>query len=260
MSKLRADGLSVALDGRMIVSDIALAVERGEFVGLVGPNGSGKTTLLRAIFRALKPTRGALWLDDRDLGALSARELARQMAVVPQESPVEFDYTVREVVAMGRFPHQSALGGASSDDVEACDRAISQVGLDALADRSVLTLSGGERQRAVIARALAQGCDLIVLDEPTNHLDIRYQHSLMALLTGLGVTAVAALHDLNLAAGYCDRIYLLRGGSVVASGDPSVLSEDLVHEVFGVRPHVLTHPSSGRPQLLFPTKEFPCDS
>ncbi|QUQ68241.1 ABC transporter ATP-binding protein [Kutzneria sp. CA-103260] len=259
MSKLRAEGVGVALDGRMIVSDIALAIERGEFVGLVGPNGSGKTTLLRAVFRALRAT-GSLWLDDEDLATLSARELARRMAVVPQESPVEFDYTVREVVAMGRFPHQSALGGASAEDVDACARAISLVGLEELADRSVLTLSGGERQRAVIARALAQGCDLIVLDEPTNHLDIRYQHSLMGLLTGLGVTAVAALHDLNLAAGYCDRIYLLRHGSVVASGDPSVLTADLVHEVFGVRPRVITHPDTGRPQLLFPTKEFPCDS
>ncbi|MFQ6272279.1 ABC transporter ATP-binding protein [Kutzneria viridogrisea] len=251
---LDARGLRYEVGGQAIVRDVSLAVARGEVVGLVGPNGSGKTTVLRSVFRALRPTGGAVWLAGEDLFSLPPKQVARRMSVVAQDSPMEFDFTVREVVTMGRFAHE----GGGAQDAEACQRALDLVGLTELADRSVLTLSGGERQRALIARALAQNGELVVLDEPTNHLDIGYQHELMRLLTGLGMTAVAALHDLNLAAGYCDRIYVLRAGLVVAAGTPEqVLTEDLVEQVFGVRPHLVAHPASGRPQLLFPSKENP---
>lgn len=257
MTRLLTKSLHYEIDHRALIEDVSLAVERGEIVGLVGPNGSGKTTVLRTIFRSLQPKIGAIWLDGDDLRGLTSKQLAQRMAVMTQDSPIEFDFTVREVVAMGRFPHQGAVSRASESDAEACARALDLVGLTEMAERSMLTLSGGERQRALIARALAQNSGLVVLDEPTNHLDIHYQHELMGLLVRLDVTAIAALHDLNLAAGYCDRLYVLRGGTVVASGDPAtVLTEDLVGQVFGVRPHVIAHPASGRPQLLFPTKEI----
>ncbi|MFF4410075.1 ABC transporter ATP-binding protein [Streptomyces sp. NPDC001262] len=246
------ENLSVEIAGARLVEDVALRADSGRFVGLVGPNGSGKSTLLRCVYRALRPTAGRVLLAGDDLHALSAREGARRLAALPQESVSEFDFTVAEVVAMGRLPHQGAAGRVTADDTEACAAALARTGAAHLADRGFLTLSGGEKQRVLIARALAQQPEVLVLDEPTNHLDIAQQLEVLSLVRASGLTVLAALHDLNLAATHCDALYVIAGGRIVASGPPhDVLSAELLADVFGVRAHRVPHPVTGAPQLLF---------
>ncbi|KPI17109.1 Iron-chelate-transporting ATPase [Actinobacteria bacterium OK074] len=247
--RLDIDGVSVAATGALLVQDVQLAVPDGAFVGLVGPNGSGKSTLLRCVYRALRPTAGTVRLAGDDVHALQPRAAARVLAALPQESTAEFDFTVAEVVAMGRLPHQDRT--AASDD-SVCAEAMTRTGVSHLADRGFLALSGGERQRVLIARALAQQPRVLVLDEPTNHLDIAHQLDVLSLVRASGVTVLAALHDLNLAAAHCDVLYVLAGGRIVASGPPhDVLQPALLAEVFGVRAHPVRHPETGAVQLLF---------
>ncbi|MBP2404420.1 ABC transporter ATP-binding protein [Streptomyces syringium] len=246
------EDLSVEIAGARLVTDIALRADSGQFVGLVGPNGSGKSTLLRCVYRALRPAAGSVRLGGDDLHALSPREGARRLAALPQESASEFDFTVGEIVAMGRLPHQSAAGRVTAADTEVCADVLERVGATHLADRGFLTLSGGEKQRVLIARALAQQPKVLVLDEPTNHLDIAQQLEVLALVRGSGLTVLAALHDLNLAATHCDALYVIADGRIVASGPPhDVLTAELLADVFGVRAHRVPHPESGAPQLLF---------
>ena len=252
--ELELDAVSVA----GIVHDVSLSAGSGEVVGIVGPNGSGKSTTLRCVYRALKPSGGAVLLDGRDLLSVPLRESARRMAALTQDSHVEFDFTVAEVVAMGRLPHKSAFDRDTARDRELVASALRRVDVVHLAARSFLTLSGGERQRVLIARALVQEPDVLVLDEPTNHLDIKHQLDVLALVRGVGVTVLTVLHDLNLAAAYCDRIHVLDGGRVVAGGKPAdVLTPSLVLAVFGVHAHLVNHPTSGVPQLLFEHPEVP---
>jgi iron complex transport system ATP-binding protein len=246
--ELELDSVSVA----GIVHSVSLSAGSGEVVGIVGPNGSGKSTTLRCVYRALKPSGGAVLLDGRDLVSVPLRESARSMAALTQDSQVEFDFTVAEVVAMGRLPHKGAFDRDTARDAALVSSALDRVDVAGLASRSFLTLSGGERQRVLIARALVQEPEVLVLDEPTNHLDIRHQLDVLALVRGVGVTVLTVLHDLNLAAAYCDRIHVLDGGRVVAGGKPAdVLTPSLVLAVFGVRAHVVPHPGSGVHQLLF---------
>ncbi len=251
-TRLKVGGASVVLDGRPIVSDVDLHVEPGETVGLIGPNGSGKSTLLRCVYRVLRPVAGAVWLDDDDVWKLSARETAQRTAIVVQEPPLEFDFTVREIALMGRSPHKGLLERTTDRDHVLVDEALRRVGADDLAERSFSTLSGGEKQRVLIARALAQESRVLVLDEPTNHLDIRYQLEILELVRSLDVTTITALHDLNLAAAYCDRIYLLSAGRIVASGDPeAVLTPASIRQVFGIEAAASRHPVTGKLHLSF---------
>ncbi|WP_179082082.1 ABC transporter ATP-binding protein [Streptomyces rectiverticillatus] len=246
------EDLSVEIAGARLVSDVALHAGSGRFVGLVGPNGSGKSTLLRCAYRALRPATGTVRLDGDDFHALGAREGARRLAALPQESASEFDFTVAEVVAMGRLPHQSSAGRVTARDTEVCAAALERVGAGHLAGRSFPTLSGGEKQRVLIARALAQEPKVLVLDEPTNHLDIAQQLEVLALVRDAGPTVLAALHDLDLAAAHCDVLYVIRGGRIVASGPPDeVLTAGLLADVFGVRAHRVPHPETGATRLLF---------
>ncbi|MBT2382416.1 ABC transporter ATP-binding protein [Streptomyces sp. ISL-11] len=250
--RVEIEDVAVDVAGTRLLADIALEAGSGTFVGLIGPNGSGKSTLLRCVYRALRPSAGVVRLGGDDLRALSPREGARRLAALPQESASEFDFTAGEVVAMGRLPHQSGAGRATARDAEICAAALERVGGAHLAGRSFPTLSGGEKQRVLIARALAQEPSVLVLDEPTNHLDIAQQLDVLALVRGAGLTVLAALHDLNLAATHCDVLYVLAGGRVVASGPPAdVLTAELLAGVFGVRAHRVPHPESGAPRLLF---------
>ncbi|MFH8573308.1 ABC transporter ATP-binding protein [Streptomyces sp. NPDC017993] len=250
--RLDIDGLSVEVAGHRLVHDITLQAGSGRLVGLVGPNGSGKSTLLRCVYRALRPAAGTVSLDGRELHAMDAREGARLLAALPQEASTEFDFTVTEVVAMGRLPHQRGSGRAQHTDTEVCARALARVGADHLAGRGFLSLSGGEKQRVLIARALAQEPAVLVLDEPTNHLDIAQQLEVLALVRDSRLTVLTALHDLNLAAVHCDELYVIAHGRIVASGPPhDVLTPELLAEVFGVRAHRVRHPESGAVQLLF---------
>ncbi|GGV74861.1 ABC transporter ATP-binding protein [Streptomyces gelaticus] len=250
--RIDIDALTVEIAGARLVDEATLGAGEGQLVGLVGPNGSGKSTLLRCVYRALRPSGGTVRLGGEDLYAMSARESARRLAALPQEAATGFDFTVAEVVAMGRLPHQAAMGRTTDEDRQACETALAGVGAGHLADRGFLTLSGGEKQRVLIARALAQRPRLLVLDEPTNHLDIAQQLEVLALVRDSGLTVLTALHDLNLAALHCDLLHVIDGGRIVASGAPhDVLTAELLAEVFGVRAHRVPHPETGAVQLLF---------
>ncbi|MGR8010292.1 ABC transporter ATP-binding protein [Streptomyces hypolithicus] len=252
MTTLTAEGVSYGIAGRQLVDDIHLTAAPGETVGLVGPNGSGKTTLLRCVYGTLRPTHGRVLLDGNDVHAMGPAARARRIATVPQDGQAPFELTVREIVAMGRSPHKRFWEQDNQADAELVQAALTRVGIADLAPRAYPSLSGGERQRALMARALVQQPDLVVLDEPTNHLDIRHQLDILGLVRALGTTNLLALHDLNLAAYYCDRIYVLDGGRVVASGTPAeVLTATLLRTVYGVTAHVGTHPTTGAPTVTY---------
>ncbi len=253
MTRLRLDGVGVTIDGAWIVRDLTIDCPAGSFVGLLGPNGSGKSTVLKTVYRALRPTVGTVLLDGADLlRELSGRQAARRVAAMGQETIGGFDFTVAEVVSTGRTPHQSAWSATSSADRAVIAAALATVGMGAHADRAFTGLSGGEKQRVLLARALTQQPSVLILDEPTNHLDIGTQLHLLELVQALGITVLAALHDLNLAAAFCDRLYILRDGVVVRAGTPDeVLTPDLIGEVFAVRAHRGVHPATGRLHLAF---------
>jgi cobalamin transport system ATP-binding protein len=236
--------ITVQLGGRAVVDDVTAVVERGEWVALIGPNGAGKTTLLRAI-AGLLSHEGSVSLFGREAAGLDRRERAQLLAVVPQTPETPPWLTVAEYVLMGRTPHLGRLAREGAADREAAWRALDRLELEALAERPLGTLSGGERQRAVVARALAQEASIVLLDEPTAALDIGHQQQALELLDGLrehrGLTLVAAMHDLTLAAQYADRVLLLSEGRIVADGTPAdVLTEDALAEHYGATVRVVT--------------------
>ncbi|MCP2342404.1 ABC transporter ATP-binding protein [Actinomadura rupiterrae] len=248
--RLDLHGVTAAIDGAPIVSGVELTAAPGQFVGLVGPNGSGKSTLLRTVYRTLRPSAGVVSLDGDDLWRMRPRTAARRRAAVTQHGDPGGEFTVAEVVAMGRAAHQGLLDRETASDRSVVAESLERVGMDGRDDRLFSTLSGGERQRVLLARALAQRAPLLVLDEPTNHLDVGAQLGLLDLVRSLGLTVLAALHDLDHAAAYCDHIVVLRDGRVRAAGPPlEVLTPEFIAEVFGVRAHVGPHPLTGRPHI-----------
>lgn len=248
--KVNIDGVGVSYGRDEILADVRLALDSGEFVGVLGPNGSGKSTLLRTVYRAQQPTIGRVLVDGNDVWRLSALEAAQRTAVLTQESHAGFDFTVEEAIEMGRTPHLGPFARFDTADRHLVDEAIQRTDVGHLRGRRLTHLSGGEKQRVLLARALAQQPRLLVLDEPTNHLDVRHQFDLLELVRGLGITVLAALHDLNLASAYCDRLVVLDRGRVAAEGTPrAVLTTDLIRDVFGVRAFSLTHPATGRMHL-----------
>jgi iron complex transport system ATP-binding protein len=248
---LELQGLSVDIAGRRIVRDIGFTVPDHSFAGLLGPNGSGKSTILKAIYRVHRPAAGRVLLDGADLLAMKPKAAARRVAVVAQEFTLEFDFTVAEMVMIGRTPHKRAFDRDDDADREIAERAIRQAGCQDLAHRGFNTLSGGEKQRVLIAQAIAQGADHLILDEPTNHLDIRYQVEIMELVSTLDITVLAAIHDLSLAALFCDTVHLITDGRLVAGGPPeSVLTADAVRRAYGTDVLVIAHPETGTPHLI----------
>ncbi|MEV8552867.1 ABC transporter ATP-binding protein [Streptomyces glaucescens] len=251
-TELVIDAVTLTAGAHRLVEDVSLTARPGEVIGLVGPNGSGKSSLLRAVYRVLRPTAGRVGVDGTDAWSLPLRQLARTVAAVVQESGADLDLTAREVVAMGRTPHKRLLDGDTPEDAGLIESALAAVDATGLAHRPFDRLSGGERQRVLIARALAQQPSLLVLDEPTNHLDIRHQLDVLGTLRRLPATVLVALHDLNLAAYYCDRLYVLCDGKVTASGPPAeVLTPRLLADVYGVTSEVTVHPRTGAPQVTF---------
>ena len=235
-----------------ILDSIELHARPGDFVGIIGPNGSGKSSLLRCIYRALRPNAGSVLLDGQDVWDMKPQEAASKIAVVLQETSTEFDFTVLEMVLMGRHPHKQAMEGFTPEDLAVAHQALHQVGMLGLQTRPFATLSGGEKQRTLIARALAQKAPFLVLDEPTNHLDIRYTLEILESVRNLGVTTVAVLHDLNFAAAYCDHLFVLYSGRVRVHGRPEdVLTSALLKEVFEVGAVVDYHPITGKLSIDF---------
>lgn len=235
MSLLTADTLRVALDEQPILRDLSFEIEVGAWVGLLGPNGSGKTTLLRAVSGVL-PYDGRLQLDGKEVCTRPPRALARRMAFVRQSSTLTFDFSVEELVLLGRAPHKRWLRSYTLYDRRRVREALAAVDLEGFAGRSVLSLSGGEMQRVFLAQALVQEADLLLLDEPTAHLDVHYQFAFMDQIQALvaaGRTVFAVFHDLELAARYADRLMVLDGGRLVADGRPdAVLTPELITSVF----------------------------
>jgi iron complex transport system ATP-binding protein len=244
-------GISVDIGGRRIVNDVHVTVPDGSFVGLLGPNGSGKSTIMKTIYRVNHPEAGQVLLDGQDLLAMRPKEVARRVAVLAQDTTVEFDFTVFEIVMIGRTPHKRAFDRDNDTDRSIVAHAIERVSCEDLAHRSFNTLSGGEKQRVLIARAIAQGADHLILDEPTNHLDIRYQLDVLELVASLGITILAALHDLSLAALFCDTVYLLTDRTIVTGGPPaSVITAEMVRHAYGADVLVIEHPETGTPHLI----------
>jgi len=252
---IEAQHVSIAYGDRVIIPDLSIALNVGEITALLGPNGSGKSTVLRALARLLQPSRGLIYLNGRNIFQQSTRELARQLAMLPQSAETPGGITVRDLVGYGRYPHQTLLGGCSQRDRAAIQWALDITGLAPLAERIVDTLSGGERQRAWIAMALAQQTPILLLDEPTTFLDIRHQLEILSLVRDLnrnhGLTVGWVLHDLNQAAAYSDRLILLSQGQVVKMGAPAdVMTAATIRQVFGVEMTVIPHPVTGSPTCL----------
>ncbi|MGZ6344978.1 MAG: ABC transporter ATP-binding protein [Candidatus Limnocylindrales bacterium] len=257
MSALELRGVGLAYRGRPALRDIRAIVEPGERVAILGPNGAGKSSLLRCIAGTARERTGSVLLEDVPLEELDRETIARRLAVVPQQVQLPFAIRVEEVVGLGRIPHEDPFHGPRAADREAVARAIRWVGLDAFVGRDARELSLGERQLVLIAMAVAQEGRLLLLDEPTVHLDLRHQIQVMELLRELnerdGLTVLAVLHDLNLAAHYFPRCLLLDGGRLVADGGPrEVLAPDRVREVFGVEPRLLTAPAWGESAATAP--------
>ena len=243
--RISTENIKVKISNTDILKGINIDVDNKEFVGIIGPNGSGKSTLLKCIYRTLKPSSGIIKLDDTNLSKLSIKETSKKLAVLSQHNNYNFDFSVKDILLMGRSPHKKFLDRDTKEDYGIIYDSLNKVGMLDFIDRSFLTLSGGEQQRIILARALAQQTDCLILDEPTNHLDIKYQLQLMGIVKNLNVEVIAAIHDLNIAAMYCDKIYVLKEGTIVAYGTPKeVLTSELIKDVYGVDSIIINNPAT----------------
>ena len=237
---LETKDLKVLLNKNEILKGIDIELGNKEFIGVIGPNGSGKSTLLKCLYRNLSPSSGSIYIDNIEIGKISTRESAKKIGVLAQHNNQSFDFTVLDMVLMGRSPYKKLMDRDTKEDYEIVYEAIDKVNIRHLANRSFNSLSGGEQQRVILARALAQKTKCLILDEPTNHLDIKYQLQLMEIVKDLGIEVIAAIHDLNIAAMYCDKIYVLKNGEIVAYGTPKdVLTKELIKEVYDVDAKVI---------------------
>ncbi|MEK4423681.1 ABC transporter ATP-binding protein [Solibacillus sp. FSL K6-1523] len=252
---IQLQDLEYSIAEKAILRNLSITIEEGKFIGIIGPNGSGKTTMLKMIYRHLKQTSGSVTLHEKEIWDISPKKLAQQMAVVSQESPVLFDFTVKDLVMMGRIPYKKWLSSDNVEDFKIVEECMALSNVGHLADRTFVHLSGGEKKRVMLARALAQKAKILVLDEPTNHLDIEHQLHLMDLVKDLPVTIITALHDLNLAAAYCDEVIVMKDGTLYEQGTPKqVFTEQTMMDVFRVRVGISTNPFTNKLHLFFYTK------
>lgn len=239
--KIETSALKAVLGGNEILKGIDFTAEGQKVIGVIGPNGSGKSTLLKCIYRVLKPTGGVVYLDGTPIQKIPVRQTAQQIAVVAQHNYYNFEFTVQDVVLMGRSPHKRAMERDNADDYRIVAESLATVGMQKMAGRIFSTLSGGEQQRVILARALAQQTPCLILDEPTNHLDIQHQLQMMELVRGLNRTVITAVHDLNIAAMYCDELYSVLDGNIVGHGTPkTLLTPEFIRQVYHVEARVLT--------------------
>lgn len=237
---IKAENINITLEKNNILKGINIEVDNKEVVGIIGPNGSGKSTLLKCIYRVLKPNDGAILLDNVDIKEIPVKESSKRLAVLSQHNNYNFDFTVKDIVLMGRSPHKKFMERDNKEDYDIVNEALKKVDMFEFKDRSFQSLSGGEQQRVILARALAQQPKCLILDEPTNHLDIKYQLQLMRIVKGLGIEVIAAIHDLNIAAMYCDKIYVLKDGEIIKNGKPKdVLTQELIKDVYEVDAEVI---------------------
>lgn len=250
--KIKCVETSAILGGKEIVKSVTIDIKEKKFIGIIGPNGSGKSTFLKCIYRVLKPSGGIIYLNDTELNKFTVKESARKMAVVSQHNYYNFDFSVQDVVLMGRAPHKIQMERDTAEDYKIVYEALKKVEMEDFASRSFSTLSGGEQQRIILARALAQQTECLILDEPTNHLDIKYQLQILNIVKKLDITVVAALHDLNIAAMYCDELYVIKNGSIMAHGAPKkILTTSLLKEIYEVDTKIIEDNETGVIHILF---------
>ena len=254
---LSTKDLCYQVDHQELLNNISLEIPRGSFVGLIGPNGCGKSTLLKTIYRVNKASSGAVYINGKEIATMSNREVARRMAVVTQESDINFDFSVMEMMMIGRYAHRSLFSKRNYSDEKICRDALAMVGMESFENRSFISLSGGEKQRVLIASAFSRETELIVLDEPTNHLDLGYQFLIMDLLKEKErITVFTAVHDMNMAMQYCDYVIVLDKGTVVSNGKPEeVLTEELLEKIFRVKSKII-HNSNGKSYIMYMGSKF----
>ena len=246
-----ATDIKMEIGNNEILKGVSIDSKNKEFVGIIGPNGSGKSTLLKCIYRTLKPNGGCIMLGNTPISTMSVKESAKKLAVVAQHNYYNFDFSVEDVVLMGRSPHKKRLEPDNSKDYQIVNESLDKVGMLEFKNRSFSTLSGGEQQRVILARALAQQTPCLILDEPTNHLDIKYQLSLLNIVKDLDLTIVASIHDLNIAAMYCDRLFVMKNGKIVGSGTPQeVLTKEFIKEIYDIDVEIVND-SKGDMHILY---------
>ncbi|GIQ67120.1 iron-dicitrate ABC transporter ATP-binding protein [Paenibacillus cisolokensis] len=255
MFRLVTSQLDIRYDDRLIVHNLNIAIPQGKITALVGSNGSGKSTILKTMARLMKPSGGKVLLDGKSIHQLSTREVARQLAILPQNPTAPDGLTVAELVSYGRFPYQKGFGSLSAEDRRSIEWAINATGMQPFAGRPVDQLSGGQRQRAWIAMALAQDTDILFLDEPTTFLDMAHQLEVLQLLQRLneqnGRTIIMVVHDLNHASRYAHHMIAIKNGAVIGEGSPSeVMKPDILRAVFGIEADIVTDPRTGVPLCL----------
>ncbi|MDQ7735306.1 ABC transporter ATP-binding protein [Halomonas sp. SpR1] len=249
---IKAENLIWKIGTKTVIDGVSFEAEPGKLLGVLGPNGSGKTSLLRLLARLKRPHAGRVMLDGQELSSFRRRAIAQRVAFIEQHATTNANLKVIDVVKLGRFPHRSMLSGWTREDDTAVNEALERTGMSAKRDDAWHSLSGGEKQRTHVARALAQSPKELILDEPTNHLDVQHQINLLRLVSSLPMTSIMALHDLNHAAMYCDRLLVMQAGRIVASGAPEeVLTQRLLRDVFSVDAHVETSPHHARPHIQF---------
>lgn len=232
---IEGKNISIDLNGISIVKEATITLEKGKFVGLIGPNGSGKSTLLKGIYGLNKIKSGDVFINGKLKEKLSVKEFAKKVGVLGQFNNIVFDIKVIEMVLMGRNPHKGLLESDTKEDLEIALNALERVGMLEAKDRSFSSLSGGEKQRVLLARVLAQRVEILILDEPTNHLDIQYQVQILNIVKNLNISVIVALHDLNLAAMYCDYIYVMKDGEIAREGEPKdILTKEFIKEIYNV--------------------------
>lgn len=246
-----ATDIKMEIGNNEILKGVSIYSKNREFIGIIGPNGSGKSTLLKCIYRILKPNNGCIMLGEEDISKMSVKESAKKLAVVAQHNYYNFDFSVGEVVLMGRSPHKKSLEPDNSEDYDIVNESLEKVGMLGFKNRSFSTLSGGEQQRVILARALAQQTPCLILDEPTNHLDIKYQLSLLNIVKSLNLTIISAIHDLNIASMYCDRLFVMKNGRIVGMGTPQeVLTKEFIKEIYDIDVEIV-YDSKGDLHILY---------
>lgn len=252
-SHMEVKHLSWSTSTKKVLDDLSFTIERGKFIGILGPNGVGKSSLLRCMYKYMSPDSGEVLLNNLNIKSISHQKFASKVAVVLQHTPVGFSMTARQLLATGLINQQKWWQRIDHNAEKiAIDRVLSLVGLTSKAEQVFECLSGGERQRLLIARALLQKPEILLLDEPTNHLDVGYQVEIMTLIKSLNITVIATIHDLNLASAFCDELLLLREGKLIKSGPPAqVLTPASIETIYGIKTEVDRHPQGSHPRVTY---------
>ncbi len=259
MQAIETQNISFSYNTKEVIKNISLALEQGEFLGIIGPNGAGKSTILKILGGILKAKKGTVLVLNRDMDTMDQKQRAQKIAFVPQETHFALNFSVEDIVLMGRFPYLRAFQRESKNDLEAVEHALGHADILEFRKRPINSLSSGERQRVVLARALAQQPEILLLDEPTSHLDLHHQYAIMEFLKKMnteGMSIIIVNHDLNLASLYCERLVLIHEGSVHSEGTPRILlNEETLRNVYRTNVKIITHPQKNVPQIFLYSKE-----